>query len=352
MAVALGKLIAEVKEQIDFTDISNKTIAVDAYNTIYQFLSIIRQPDGSPLADSRNRVTSHLSGILYRTSNLLEYGITPVYVFDGIPPLLKRRTLEARANRRSAALNEWNKAKAAGQIEEARMHAMASTRINAEIIDSSKELLRLMGIPFVQAPSEGEAQAAEMAKDGLVYASASQDYDSFLFGAEIVIRNVTISGRRKLPMKNVYIEVKPERIMLSKLLENFQINREQLIILGMLMGTDFNRGIDKVGPKTALKIVREHKKLPDVVKYIKEKYNAEFDSDPMEVLEIFEHPEIIKITDQEFQSMVSAAKPDKNGIIKFMCDEHEFSVERVTKVADKLAEFRGVRGQRGINSWL
>lgn len=352
MAVALGKLIAEVKEQIDFSDISNKVLAVDAYNTIYQFLSIIRQPDGNPLVDSKNRVTSHLSGILYRTSNLLDYGITPVYVFDGIPPLLKRRTLEARANRRAQALSEWNKAKAAGQIEEARMHATASTRINAEIINSSKQLLKLMGIPFLQAPSEGEAQAADMAKNGLVYASASQDYDSFLFGADIVIRNVTISGRRKLPMKNVYVEVKPERIMLSKLLANLQISREQLIILGMLIGTDFNSGVDKVGPKTALKIVKEHKTLPAVVEYIKEKYGTEFDSDPNEVFDLFEHPEVAKVTDKEFEEMLSSSKPDKSGIIKFMCDEHEFSVERISKVADKLLEHRGSRGQKGINSWL
>ena len=352
MAVALGKLIAEVKEQIEFSDISDRVLAVDAYNTIYQFLSIIRQPDGSPLVDSKNRVTSHLSGILYRTSNLLDYGITPVYVFDGMPPLLKRRTLEARASRRANAMNEWSKAKEAGQIEEARMHAMASTKINAEIISSAKELLGLMGIPFFQAPSEGEAQAAQMVRDGLVYASASQDYDSFLFGADIVIRNVTISGRRKLPKKNVYIEVKPERISLSKFLGHLQIDREQLILLGMLMGTDFNTGIDKVGPMTALKIVKEHSKLSDVVRYVKQKYGAEFDSDPEEVFSLFENPQAERITPQEFSRMISGSKPDKSGIMRFMCDEHEFSSERVGKVADKLLERRGLKGQKGINNWL
>ena len=352
MAVALGKLIADVKEQIDFNDISGKVIAVDAYNTIYQFLSIIRQPDGSPLVDSKNRVTSHLSGILYRTSNLLEYKITPVYVFDGIPPVLKRRTLEARAARRAAALSEWSKAKAAGQIEEARMHAMASTRINAEIIAGSKELLRLMGIPFIQAPSEGEAQAASLARDGLVYASASQDYDSFLFGAEVVIRNLTISGRRKLPRKNVYIDVKPERVRLSKLLSSLGISREQLIMLGMLMGRDFNSGIDKVGPMTALKIVREHSTLDGVVKYVGEKYGIEFDADPGEVFGLFEHPEIDKIAPERFSAMLSEAKPDKSGIMQFMCDKHEFSAERVSKVAERLLELRGNKGQKGIGNWL
>ena len=319
MAVELGKLVSEVKETIELSDISNRKIAVDAYNTIYQFLSIIRQPDGMPLVDSKGNVTSHLSGILYRTINLLEYGITPVFVFDGMPPLLKRRTLEARAMRRESALKEWEKAKALGNVEEARAHAMASTKINKEIVASSKDLLRYMGIPFIQAPSEGEAQAASLCGRGLVYASASQDYDSFLFGADIVIRNLAISGRRKLPGKNIYINVNTERISLKKLLENLSISREQLILLGMLMGTDFNAGIEKVGPKTALKIVKEHRTLDDVVGYVKERYGTEFDSDPREVMDLFANPEVDKISEGEFSKLVSEPKPDKDSIVKFMC---------------------------------
>ena len=352
MAVSLGKLVSEVRKKIDFVDISDKVIAVDAFNTIYQFLSIIRQPDGSPLVDSKNRVTSHLSGILYRSINLLEYNITPVYVFDGIPPLLKRRTLEARSNRRTQAMKDWDKALREGQVEEARSHAMASTKINEEIIESAKELLKHMGIPFIQAPSEGEAQAAVMVNDGLVYASASQDYDSFLFGADVVIRNLTISGRRKLPNKNVYIDVTPERVLLNELLGKFDIDRRQLIILGILMGTDFNTGIDKVGPKTALKIVREHKTVDGVAKYVKVKYGAEFDSDPNEVVALFENPESIHLAKPEFQELIAKAKPDKQSIIRFMCDEHGFSGDRITKFADKLSELRGTKGQRGINNWL
>ena len=352
MAVSLGKLVSEVRRKIDFEDISGKIIAVDAFNTIYQFLSIIRQPDGSPLVDSKNRVTSHLSGILYRTVNLLEYNITPVYVFDGIPPLLKRRTLEARSNRRMQAMKDWDKALREGQIEEARSHAMASTKINSEVIESAKELLKYIGIPFIQAPSEGEAQAATMVSDGLVYASASQDYDSFLFGAEVVIRNLTISGRRKLPGKNIYIDVTPERVLLNDLLGKFGIDRRQLILLGILMGTDFNTGIDKVGPKTALKIVKEYKTVDKVVRYAKEKYGIEFDSDPSEVVSLFENPESIHMAKPEFQELVAKARPDKQSLIKFMCDEHDFSQDRITKFSDKLLELRGTKGQRGINNWL
>ena len=352
MAVDISKLVAEVKEVITLDEISNNVIAVDAYNTIYQFLSIIRQPDGSPLVDSKNRVTSHLSGILYRTINLLEYKIVPVYVFDGIPPLLKKRTLEARAMRRREADAAWEKAKQEGQLEAARTHAMASTKINADIVASAKELLGYIGIPYIQAPSEGEAQAARMVREGLVYGSASQDYDSFLFGADVVLRNLTISGRRKLPKKNIYIEVKPERTKLSDLLKHFEISREQLILMGMLIGTDFNTGIEKVGPKTALKIVREHRTLDKVVDYAKSKYSMEFDSDPAEVERLFTSPETTGIQKEEFNRMINNAKPDKEKIIRFMCDEHGFSQERVEKVADSLLELRGVKGQKGINSWM
>jgi flap endonuclease-1 len=352
LAVALGKLVASVKEQISLGDVSGKTIAIDAYNTIYQFLSIIRQPDGTPLTDSRGRVTSHLSGLLYRTMNLLEYRITPVYVFDGLPPLLKRRTLEARANRRESARKEWEAAKAAGQMEQARSHAMASTRITKEVTESAKALLGMMGIPCIQAPSEGEAQAAVMASKGLVYASASQDYDSFLFGANVVLRNMATSGRRKLPGKNVYVDIQPERIMLDSLLQGLGITRRQLIMLGMLMGTDFNTGIDKVGPKTALKIVKENPDLDGVVRYVKSKYNAEFDSDPCEVEQIFMKPECDDISEESFRKLVAGQRPDKEAITRFMCDEHGFSVDRVTKVADKLEEIRGAKGQKGMAAWM
>ncbi len=352
MAVELGKLVAEVREQIGLGDLSGKVIAIDAYNTIYQFLSIIRQPDGAPLVDSNGRVTSHLSGLLYRTINLLEARIIPVFVFDGMPPLLKRRTLEARANRRAAALKEWERAKGAGQVEEARMHAMASTKINKEIVESSKELLTHMGIPFMQAPSEGEAQGAALVREGLAYASASQDYDSFLFGADVVIRNLTISGRRKLPMKNVWIEVKTERIMLKRLLDSVGIDRMQLIHLGMLVGTDFNSGIERVGPKTALKIVKEYRSIEDITSYIKTKYGAEFDSDPKEVEALFTDPEVSKMGAVEFNALLSSAMPDGDRILRFMCDEHGFSAERVQKVADKLLELKGKKGQKGINNWM
>ncbi|MEM3237242.1 MAG: flap endonuclease-1, partial [Candidatus Micrarchaeaceae archaeon] len=292
MAVALGPLVAEVKENIELSELGGKRLAIDAYNTIYQFLSIIRQPDGTPLLDSKGMVTSHLSGLFYRTINLIEQGITPIFVFDGIPPALKKKTIEARMERREKAYEEWQEAKEKGLAEEARMHAMASSRINKQIVESAKELLKDMGIAYIQAPAEGEAQAAYMVKNGMAYAVASQDYDTLLFDSRYVIRNIAITGRRKLPKKNVYVEVAPEFIELEKLLRHFSINLDKLIWLGVLVGTDFNDGVKGIGPKTALRIVREHESIESVVKYVDSKYGTNLAGGVEDVVRIFKEPEV------------------------------------------------------------
>lgn len=341
-----------MKEPIVLDDLSNKTIAIDAYNTIYQFLSIIRGPDGTPLMDSHGNVTSHLSGLFYRTINLLEHKITPIFVFDGIPPALKQRTIEARIHRREEAKKEWSEALKKGMMEQARTHAMASTRINKEIVASAKELLGYMGIPFIQAPSEGEAQAAMMTKEGLVDASATQDYDIFLFGSDIAVRNLTISGRRKLPRKNVFVDITPERVELKRLLTHLGLNQKQLIWLGMLMGTDFNEGIDGVGPKTALKIVKEKKSLKEVVDYVNGKYKNGFEVEPAEVEDVFLRPETSEIGKSDLNALLKDARPNKEKLMKFMCDDHDFSQERVDKFADTLAGYKSAAGQRGIGAWV
>ncbi len=352
MAVQLGPLVAPVKRQIEINELSGNVIGIDAYNTIYQFLSIIRQPDGTPLTDSHGNVTSHLSGLFYRTINLIENGITPIFMFDGIPPILKRRTLESRMNRREEAKAKWEEARAKGNIEEARIHAMASTRINKEIVNESKELLRLMGIPYVQAPSEGEAQAARMNARGQIDAAASQDYDLFLFGSNVVVRNLTITGRRKLPGKNIYVNVSVERIILEELLKSLDLSRKQLIWVGMLLGTDFNEGIRGVGPKTALKVVRGRNSVTEVFDYVKERYGKETDADPREVEALFENPQAEDISSESMDAMLQGQRPDPSAIIKFLCERHDFSQERIEKFANKLAELKGHRGQKGINNWL
>ncbi|NIU39859.1 flap structure-specific endonuclease, partial [Candidatus Bathyarchaeota archaeon] len=207
MGVNLRDLVP--KTTVDLSSLRGKSIAVDAYNALYQFLAIIRQPDGTPLKDRTGRITSHLSGLLYRTSNLVEMGIKVVYVFDGVPPTLKEVEIKRRARVKDEALVKYERALQEGRVEKARMYAQMTSRLKDYMADDAKHLLMLLGIPWIQAPSEGEAQAAHLVKKGDSDFCASQDYDSLLFGASMLVRNVTLSGRRKLPRKNVYIEVVP-----------------------------------------------------------------------------------------------------------------------------------------------
>ena len=333
------------KTTVRLEDLSGKSIAIDAYNALYQFLAIIRQPDGTPLKDSSGRITSHLSGLLYRTSNLVEMGIKPIYVFDGVPPTLKEVEIKRRMKAKEEALIKYEQALKVGKIEEARMYAQATSRLKDYMTEDSKRLLDLMGISWVQAPSEGEAQAAHLVKRGDANYCASQDYDSLLFGAPKLVRNVTISGRRKLPGKNVYIEVVPEVVNLEQVLKNCGITYEQLIDIGILIGTDFNpEGIKGLGPKTALKLIKEHGSLENALPHIK---NAEFPVEPQRIREIFLHP---KVTDNY---KIEWKEPDVESVIDFICRERDFSEDRVKKALEKM--WRGtekLKGKTTLEKWF
>jgi len=331
------------KTPIKLEDLSGKIIAIDAYNAIYQFLSIIRQPDGTPLKDSTGKITSHLSGLFYRTSNLVEMGLKPVYVFDGESPVLKAAEIERRRQIKVEAAIRYEKAVKEGKPEEARMYAQASTTMKDYMLDESQKLLGLMGLPWVQAPSEGEAQAAYMTRKGIADYCASQDYDSLLFGAPRLLRNVTISGRRR--RGKVFIEVVPEVVELSKALSECGLTYEQLIDVGILIGTDFNPdGIEGIGPKTALKLIRQHGTIEAALPYIK---NATFPCEPNQIREIFLHP---KVTDNY---KLEWRDPDEQGIIDFMCREKEFGEERIKKSLERMtAGSKKQKGKVSLEKWF
>ena len=349
MAVDLSKLVS--KRKLDLEELNGKRIAIDAYNVLYQFLSIIRQPDGTPLTDSHGNVTSHLSGIFYRTIEIIGYGIKPIYVFDGIPSMLKKKTIEARMKRREEAYEAWQKAKKEGELGLAKTYAQQASRVDKNIVASSKRLLELMGIAYINAPSEGEAQASHMCKNGLVYATASQDYDTLLFGSTYVVRNLTFSGKRKLPNKNVFITVEPEMVSFDDTLKSLGLSHRQLVWLGMLLGTDFNDGIKGVGPKTALKIASSSKSPAEVEKYVQSKFKAGLGTDIKEVENLFMHPEVSELGKEQLNSMLSS-RPDTDGVVKFMCGEHDFSEERIRKYAEKLSGINVKERQKGMEKWL
>lgn len=339
MGTDIGELLE--KTPVELLDLSNKTVAIDAYNTLYQFLSIIRQRDGTPLKDSKGRVTSHLSGILYRFTNLLEAGIRPIMVFDGKPPSFKSGTLEDRRKIREEAAIKRDEAKAAGLMEEAYKYAQASSSLESGMVDDSRRLLEYMGIPIVNAPSEGEAQAAYMVIRGDADFSASQDYDSLLFGAPRVVRNLTITGKRKLPRKNLYVEVRPEIIDLQQSLEKLEIDREQLIAVAMCVGTDYNPGLEKVGPKTALKLVHEYGNIEGILKSKDQSIE-----DLEEKKSFFMSP---PVTD-DYQ--LNWNPPDKDKIVFFLCGEHDFSEERVLKAVERLEAASKKSGQKTLDQWF
>lgn len=335
MGVDLGDLFP--KRPLALESLRSRTVAVDAHNVLYQFLSIIRQPDGTPLRDSRGRVTSHLSGLIYRTTNLVEAGIKPVFVFDGRPPPLKAATLEVRSAARAEAEVKWKAAVEVGAEEEAFRWAQASSRITREMVAESKVLLEAMGVPTVQAPSEGEAQAAHMARKGDAWAAASQDYDSLLFGAPRLIRNMAVTGKRKLPRRNVYVDVQPEEIVLDEGLAGLSLTREQLITLGILVGTDFHPGIRGVGPKKALKLVKEHGTLERALAAL-----GQTIENGRLIEEFFRNPDVTEEYD------LKPRPPSPERILKVLCDEHDFSRERVGKALERLKEAAGAKAQKTL----
>lgn len=318
--------IAEPK-QITLDALRGKKIAVDAFNTLYQFLSIIRGISGELLRDNKGRVTSHLSGIFYRNMNLLETGISLIYVFDGIPPKLKSAEIERRREVKVLAGQMYKEAVEREDYESARKFASATAYLDNEMVEESKVLLDLMGVQWLQAPSEGEATAAHLTTTGVADFAASQDYDSLLFGATRLVRNVTISGKRKLPNRSTRVDVIPETVSLSDVLTSNQITREQLIDIGILLGTDFNPdGFPGIGPATALKLIRKYSSIENIPD-IKEKMNF----DPNEIREIFLHPQV-----STKQLQIEMRAPQREELMRFLCEEHDFSRERIEAALQRL----------------
>ncbi len=333
MGVKISPLLKDSVHQIELRDLSGKDIAVDAMNTLYQFLSIIRQTDGHPLKDKKGRVTSHLNGLFYRTVNLVELNIRPVFIFDGKPPELKSETIKERKQIKDTATEKWLASLARGDYESARRHAQATSRFDTDMISDAKSLLSHMGIPFVQSPSEGEAQAAYMNSQGDVWATASRDLDSLLFNAEKFVRNLTSTGRRKLPRKQTYVEIKPELIYLDQLLEHLEITLGQLIGIGILIGTDFNEGVAKVGPKTALKWIKQYGELGTII----QEKNVLNDVPVDQIYNIFKNPEVTDAYDLKWR------QPKREKLTEFLCEEHDFAKNRIENAIERLEKATDTR---------
>ena len=323
MGVVLTPIVAA--ETLSLDELRGRPLAVDAHGELYQFLALIRLRDGTPLKDSNGRITSHLSGLFYRTTRLIaDYGVSLIFVFDGAPPALKAAELERRRQIRARYEEEREEALRAGDIAKAYSKATMTSRLTREMVAEAKELIRLMGMPTVQAPSEAEAQAAHMARTSRAWAAASKDYDALLFGAPRTVRFLTISGKEFLPSRGESRPIVPELLDLDRLLEGWQISREQLVDLAIVVGTDFSEGVKGIGPKKALRLVQEHGRIENMPAGIRDAVG-----DVTEVRRIYLEPDVTDDYD------LKAAKPDLDGIVRFLCGEREFSKDRVEAALDR-----------------
>ena len=341
MGVYLTPII--VKHVLRLEDLKGKSFAVDANNYLYQFLALIRLPDGTPLRDSDGHVTSHLAGLIFRTTRLLhDYNIDLVFVFDGEPPSLKMAEISKRRELRDKAYEEWIRALQQGDLASAFSKAIVTSRLTSEMIEDAKRLLDLLGIPYVQAPSEAEAQAAYMAIKGDVWAASSKDYDSLLFGAPRLLRYLTITGKEYLPSKGTFRPLYPELIELNEFLSKHGISREQLVDLAILIGTDFNEGIKGIGPKKALKLIKTYGRLENLPDKIFERLTPKFE----EIRKIFLEP---KVTD-DYSLEYGELKEEE--VYRFLCDERDFSRKRVETAVKRMKAFYSRRSQRKLGEWF
>jgi flap endonuclease-1 len=339
---------------ISWSQLNNKVLAIDSYNTLYQFLSSIRQADGTPLMDTQGRLTGHLTGLFYRTIKWLEVGIRPVFVFDGTPPDLKRKTLDERRLRKEEAEKKRLAAVDLGDDELAKRYAQQTSKLTSDMAEQAKMLLKALGIPTIQAHSEGEAEAADLVKRQLCWASCSQDFDSLLFGCPALVRNLSTSGRRKVPRKNEWMDIEPEIINLKPILERLKIDRKQLIWMALLIGTDFNKGVYKVGPKKALKLIKENKTFEQIMGNLpdsaKEKKTADGEIMGLEswqqIESFFLNPPTTKI------EMINHGCIDEVKTIELLCEEYDFSKDRVERTLSAyLKKKKETGGQTTLGEW-
>ncbi len=343
----MGTKLKEIiqKKEISLDELRNKKLAVDSFNVLYQFLSSIRQRDGSLLTDSHGNVTSHLVGLFSRTTKLMQYGIMPAFVFDGKAPEMKWRETERRAGVKAEAKLRYEEAAKKEDIEEMKKYASRTTKLTKEMVEDAKKVVEELGLPVIQAPSEGEAQAAYMVNKGELWGEVSQDYDCLLFGVKKLLQNLTISEKKKLPGKLSYENIRPQLIELEPNLNELGINQEQMIMIGILVGTDYNpSGIKGVGPKNALKLVKEYNGRFDNM-FDKLEWSKYFDFSWKEVYELIKNMPVTDEYELKWKDI------NKERIIKLLVDKHDFGLERVESTLEKLKKFGEQKKQTGLGAW-
>lgn len=332
-----------IMKEIDFGYLRDKKLVVDSFNVLYQFLSTIRQRDGTLLKDSQGRTTSHLVGLFTRTTSLMQKGMKLAFVFDGEAPQLKQHERERRIAVKEQAMKMYKKAEEKGNLEDMKKYASRTSRLTGDMIEETKELVRALGLPVIQAKSEGEAQMAYVVNEGKAFAGVSEDYDSLLYGVNNLVKNLTISGKRKFGA--TYISIKPKIINFLENINHLGIDRDQLIVLAILVGTDYNQGgIEGIGPKTALKLVKEYGTDFDSL-FKKAEWDKNFSTPWQDIYNLIKKMPVNKDFDLKW------SKINQEKVFEILVEQHEFSKERVETTLSKLMEEDSKKSQKGLGDW-
>ncbi len=343
MGVAITDLLNP--KELKLEELKGKTLAVDTYNLLYQFLSSIRQSDGSLLVDSHERVTSHLSGLFHRITKLMTFNMKFIFCFDGKVPELKFKERERRKEIKIDAQKKFDEAAKKEDLEEMKKYAARTSRLTPEMIEDAKELILALGQCIVEAPSEGEAQASRIVANGDADYVLSQDADCLMFGAPRLIKNLTLSGKRKRPGAYAYDEISPEVLVLKDVLSELGLAQDQLIVLGILVGTDYNiGGIKGIGPKKALVLIKKHGDDFEAV-FSEAKWDEYFDYPWKEVFDTIKHMKVSDDYKLKFNPV------DRQKLIEILVDNHDFGKERVEASLDKLEESKE-RRQKGLGDFF
>jgi len=341
--LGLTKLLADVAPHVlketDMKTYFGRKVAIDASMSLYQFLIAVRS-EGAQLTSVDGETTSHLVGIFYRTIRLLENGIKPVYVFDGKPPEMKSGELGKRMEKRAEAQKALDKATEAGDAAEVDKFTKRLVKVTRHHSDEAKQLLSLMGVPYIEAPCEAEAQCAALVKAGKVFATATEDMDALTFGSNVLLRHLTFSEARKIPIQEIHF---------NKVLEALELNNNEFIDFCILMGCDYTDSIRGVGPKKSIELIKKHRSIEEILKNLdKDKYPPPENWNYQGARDLFLNPEVADSENIELKWN----EPDEEGMVKFLCGDRQFSEDRVRNGVKKLQKARGTSTQARLDGFF
>ncbi|MFC7021452.1 MULTISPECIES: flap endonuclease-1 [Haloarcula] len=315
-----------VIEDVSFDDLDGSVVAVDAHNWLYRYLTTtVKFTGDGKYTTADGEEVANLIGVVQGLPKFFEHDLTPVFVFDGAVTDLKDDEVQKRREQRERYEAELEAAREAGDAVRAAKLDSRTQRLTATIVETTRDLLDLLDVPVVDAPAEGEGQAAYMARKGDVDYAGTEDYDALLFGAPFTLRQLTSSGD-------------PELMDFEATLERHDLTWEQLVDAAILMGTDFNEGVAGIGPKTAVKTLHEHGDLYGVLEA-----RGEHIDHADRIRDLFLDP---AVTDD--YSVRTDLDPDVDAARRFVTEEWEVDADEVARGFERIEESMV---QTGLDRW-